>query len=72
MKGLPKQQQKVYDFIENYRKEYDISPSIIDIAEGLNLANSTIATYIDILKKKGYVTNMVGIPRSLKTVAIVA
>jgi SOS-response transcriptional repressor LexA len=68
MEVLSPQQQKVYDFIEAYHGENGISPSMADIAEGLGLANSTIATYVEVLRKKKRVTSMAGVPRSLRVV----
>jgi repressor LexA len=64
MKVLSPRQQQVFDFIVKYHSENGISPAITDIAEGLNLANTTIATYIDNLKKKGKIKNIYGVPRS--------
>jgi repressor LexA len=72
MTELSKRQQEVYDFINQYHAENGFSPSMADIADGLDLANSTIATYIDNLKKKGRVTSMPGVPRSLKVVPAIA
>ena len=68
MEGLSKRQKEVYDFIEQYHAKHDIAPSIDDIACGLGLGNSTIATYIENLKKKGYVTNISRRPRTLRIV----
>jgi SOS-response transcriptional repressor LexA len=72
MKELPKRQQEVYNFIEQYHAEHGISPSLYDIAEGLDLSNSTIVTYLKILKGKGRVTSMIGIHRSLRVVPAAA
>jgi len=68
MEGLSPQQQKVYDCIEAYHEKNGISPSMAEIAEELRLASSTVATYIEALKKKGRVTSREGVPRSLKVV----
>jgi repressor LexA len=72
MEGLSKRQQQVYDFIETYHTENGISPSVSDIAEGLGLANSTIGTYLEALRRKNRVTRMAGVPRSLKVVPAAA
>jgi SOS-response transcriptional repressor LexA len=69
MEGMSKRQQEVYDFIEQYHSKNGISPSMADIANGLGLANSTIATYIEALRKKKRVTSMVGVPRSLRVIS---
>ena len=65
MEGLTKRQQEVYDCINNYRKKNGISPSMADIAKELKLGRTTVAVYIEALKKKGRVSGMPGIPRSL-------
>ena len=70
MDGLSQRQQEVYDFIEKYRNENGISPSVINIAEGLGLSSSTIFTYIGALKRKKRVTNLPGVPRSLRTIGV--
>jgi Mn-dependent DtxR family transcriptional regulator len=69
MKELSPQQQGVYDFIWQYNEEKEICPAIEDIAEGLGLSNSTVATYVETLKQKGYVTCDYGIPRSLRAIS---
>lgn len=68
MEGLSPRQQEVYDCIQSYHNENGISPSVADIADELGLANSTIATYIEALRKKKRVTSLAGVPRSLKVV----
>ena len=65
MEGMSKQQQRVYDFIWQYREEHNYCASIEDVAGGLGLSNSTVATYVENLKAKGYITSEYGIPRSL-------
>jgi repressor LexA len=66
MKKMSVRQKQVYDFIGKYHTEHGFSPSMSDIATGLGLAHSTIATYIDLLKQKGFVSSEYGIPRSFK------
>ena len=66
MKGLSKRQQQVFNFIDSYKKENSISPSIADIADGLGLSNSTINSYLKALKKKGALTWREFIPRSFR------
>jgi repressor LexA len=68
MKEMSRRQKEVYDFIKDYHTQQGISPSVNDIAEGLGLAHTTITIYVDVLKKKGFVKNLVGIPRSLTVV----
>jgi SOS-response transcriptional repressor LexA len=68
MEGLSPRQKEVYDCIQLYHDEHGISPSMADIANSLGLSNSTIATYIETLRKKKCVTSLPGIPRSLKVV----
>ena len=68
MEELSPQQQKVYNFIKDYHAQNGISPAMADIAEGLGLAVSTVATYVDALRRKKRVTSMAGVPRSLRVV----
>jgi repressor LexA len=68
MKEMSRRQQEVYDFIKDYHAQNGISPSVSDIAAGLGLAHTTIAIYVDVLKKKGFVKSLPGIPRSLTVV----
>lgn len=70
MVGLSPRQQEVYDFIEKYRNENEISPSVIDIADGLGLSSSTIFAYIGALKRKKRVTNLPGVPRSIRVIPL--
>jgi repressor LexA len=70
MEGMSERQQEVYDFIWRYTDKTGVCPSIEDVSEGLGLSSTTIATYIDNLKKKGWVTSMYGIPRSLKVIPV--
>ncbi len=68
MEGLSPQQQAVYDFIWKYGDEHDYNPSIADVAAGLQIAQSTAATYVEALIAKGYATCEYGVPRSLRVV----
>jgi len=70
MEGLSPRQQEVYDYIWDYNEKKGMCPSIEDIANGLDLASTTIATYVDALIKKGVVTNEYGTPRSLQAVVL--
>jgi SOS-response transcriptional repressor LexA len=63
--GLPPQQRAVCDFIVNYRQKNDFSPSYGEIAAALDLSHSTVVTYVDILRRKGVVHSLPGIPRTL-------
>ena len=65
---LSPQQLKVYDFVDKYHVENGISPSRAEIAKALGLAISTVSTYIDCMVKKGRISAMPGIPRSIKVI----
>lgn len=55
MKVLTKKQKQVFDFINTYRDENGISPTIEEIRKKLKLrAISTIHEHINTLKRKGY------------------
>jgi SOS-response transcriptional repressor LexA len=68
MKEMSVQQKKVYDFIERYHCENGISPSMAEIADSLGLGHTTVATYVDVLKKKGFVAGKRGTPRTLRVI----
>lgn len=52
---LTKKQKRVLDFINKYRSENGISPTIDEIRKGLKLkANSTIYEHVKTLLNKGY------------------
>jgi repressor LexA len=68
MLKLSNRQQEVYDFIKKYLAEKGFCPALSDIARGLNLHDSTVATYVNILKDKGWVTSEYRIARSLRVV----
>lgn len=57
MQNLTKKQKLVFDFINNYRTENGISPTIEEIRKKLKLkAVSTIHEHIKTLEKKGYLS----------------
>jgi repressor LexA len=62
---LPPRQQEVFDFITDYHRAHGFAPAYKEIAETLRLSNSTIVAYIGILRQKGFVNSLPGIPRSL-------
>ena len=68
MEGLSRQQQRVYDYVLWYKTKKGMCPSIADVADGLNLSSTTVATYVDALKKKGRIISEYGTPRSLQVV----
>ena len=68
MEGMSPRQQEVYDFVWEYNEKRGMCPSIEDVAYGIGLASTTVATYVKALIDKGYVTNEYGTPRSLKVV----
>jgi len=55
MEKLSVRQQQVYDYIKRYITEKGFSPSLADIALGLNLHDNTIVVHIAALKRKGYI-----------------
>lgn len=58
---------QILKFIYEYKKKNDISPSIREIAKGVNLSSiATVANHIDWLKEHEYISSKHSIPRSLK------
>ena len=46
-------QEAVYEFINEYIKEFGISPSVQEIAEGIGIAKSSISKYVNRLIEEG-------------------
>jgi len=68
MEGLSKRQQQVYGIIKDYYDKNGFSPSLADIARMTGLSESTVATYVEMLKRKGVVTSQYRVARSLRAV----
>lgn len=67
MTNITKKQKKVFDFINNYRAENGISPTIEEIRKRLRLkAVSTIHEHIKTLQDKGYLSKSENSPRSIE------
>ena len=68
-KPLPPQQQKIVDFIREFRRLNDFGPSNAEIASHLGLtAKGSIATQLRYLKEKGYITFVPGRARTANVV----
>ena len=66
MQTLTKKQKQVFDFINTYRAENGISPTIEEIRKKLKLrAVSTIHEHINTLKEKGYLSKSDNSARSI-------
>lgn len=54
----PRNEQKkieIYDYINEFIKEYGVSPSIPEIADGVHCAGSTVHKYLVRLEEEGYI-----------------
>jgi repressor LexA len=67
-RNLPPRQQEVFDFITSYHRKNGFAPTYKETAAALGLSSSTIITYIGILKQKGFVNFLPGVPRSLTVI----
>lgn len=66
MKNLTKKQKRVFDFINTYRLENGISPTIEELRKKLKLKSpATVHEHIDTLKEKGYLAKNVGSARNM-------
>ncbi|GLY09615.1 transcriptional regulator [Pseudobacillus badius] len=64
---LTLKQQKVLEVVVEYQHEKGYPPAMRELGDILNLASaSTVKNYLDVLKRKGYVTWEKGKPRTLK------
>lgn len=67
MQNLTKKQKEVYDYIKDFISENGYSPSYREIAEAFELSSvATVATYIDYLKEKQYLSGEESGARSLQ------
>lgn len=67
IKKITHKQQKVLNMISRYIEENGYPPTIRDIGKELKLTStSTVHSYLNVLKSKGYVTWEEGRPRTLK------
>ena len=46
---------KIYDYINEFIKEYGVCPSITEIADGMRCAKSTVHKYLVRLEEEGYI-----------------
>jgi len=66
MQTLTKKQKRVFNFINDYREENGISPTIEEIRREMKLkAVSTIHEHIDTLKRKGFLLKNMNSTRSI-------
>lgn len=64
---LTKKQKDVMDFLKGYFKEYGVSPSYQEVADGLGLlSRATILKHLKGLKEKGYLSYKEGVIRSIR------
>lgn len=67
MKGLTKRQSEILDYIQEYISNHHYSPSYREIMENFKLSSlATIAKHIQVLKRKGALSNESGTSRSLR------
>ena len=55
MKGLSAQQEKIVEFIRDFKKNNDCAPTIYEIAEFLRIKPSTAFAHVNALQKKNIV-----------------
>jgi repressor LexA len=66
MKEMSIRQKQLYDFIGRFAEEKGYAPSYRDISAGCGLGNSTVVAHLLALKRKGYISSVTGIPRTLR------
>ncbi len=73
IEGLPKRQREVLNLIAVLIKRNGYSPSLAELAEGINVRNRmTINQHLEALKRKGLVSWSANLKRSLKLTDAVA
>lgn len=69
MLKLTKKQENILKIISDYMNTVGYPPSYREICKKANLASpSTVLGYLEILKKKGYITWEPGLPRTLQII----
>ncbi|HRN70791.1 MAG TPA: S24 family peptidase [Candidatus Woesebacteria bacterium] len=64
-RSITPKQKTVLDFIVNYTNKHGYAPSLIEIANRLSLAISTVHQHITALKTKGYLKKEENQPRGV-------
>jgi len=62
---LSKRQRDTLQAIRNYRERWGIAPSFDELAETLGVTKPTVRQHIRALRRKGYIRQTPGVPRSL-------
>jgi repressor LexA len=66
MEALSDKQQKILDYLKRFSDTHGYAPSVRDIADACGLGASSVAQYyLDVLEKKGHISRMKGISRSI-------
>jgi SOS-response transcriptional repressor LexA len=66
-KPLTRRQNNAFEFIKSFIAKNEYSPSIREIAEGMNLkSSSTVFSLLQQLEVKGFITHVPGQPRSIR------
>ena len=56
MKAVSKQQKRIIEFIKDYIEQHNMSPTIYEIANGLDIKASTVSAHIKAMQKKKLLT----------------
>ena len=59
---------RIYDFIDSFTSEHGFSPTMRDIANGLDMVPSQVRTHILILEEDGEIIREPGRARTIRTV----
>ena len=65
MQELTDRQQQVLDFIKSYIGEYEISPSILDIAAEFEIYPTAVVDHLAALQKKGKIKLLKRVARGI-------
>ena len=65
---LTPKQKRIFEYIKNYIKEKDCSPSLEEIGRHFKLAKSTAHEHVETLKGKGYLKKIENQPRSIELI----
>src|SRR3989338_6796475 len=64
---LTKRQKQIYEFINEYVGNHEVSPTIQEIANRFHLSVSTIHEHLQSIEKKGYLKKDHGQARAMET-----
>lgn len=64
-KALSPRQEEIWLYLLQYRAVNGVSPSLLNIANGIGMKRASVFNQLETMKRKGWVRSMPGVARSL-------